>query len=116
MVTEVPLPLCTNTYQSKCMTLIIWNLCYDNGYRSISLTHPEPSLTEEEIDLTGYKPVKHLKEDQNHLRSLLNNPNLVSNRKFNVKGVLDDALQFLDMREKFWSSQWNRSISIFESL
>ena len=87
--------------------LIIWNLCYDNGYRSISLTHPEPSITDEEIDLTGYKPVKHLKEDQHHLRSLLNNPNLSSSRKYNddMKVVLREALQFLDMREKFWASQ-----------
>ena len=41
-------------------------------------------ITDEEIDLTGYKPVKHLKEDQHHLRSLLNNPNLSSSsRKYN---------------------------------
>ena len=67
-------------------------------------------ITEEEIDLTGYKPVKHLKEDQHHLRSLLNNPNLSSSsRKYNdddnMKMVLQEALQFLDMREKFWASQ-----------
>ena len=66
-------------------------------------------ITEEEIDLTGYKPVKHLKEDQHHLRSLLNNPNLSSSsRKYNddnMRMVLQEALQFLDMREKFWASQ-----------
>ena len=66
-------------------------------------------ITDEEIDLTGYKPVKHLKEDQHHLRSLLNNPNLSSSsRKYNddnMRMVLQEALQFLDMREKFWASQ-----------
>ena len=69
------------------------------------LHHFNFRLTEEETDLTGYKTIKHLREDQNHLKKLLNNPDLISSRKNNFKGVLQDALAFLDMREKFWSSQ-----------
>ena len=91
---------------------VSFNNTIPNRICTFHLTHPvfnRKEITDEEIDLTGYKPVKHLKEDQHHLRSLLNNPNLSSSsRKYNddnMKMVLQEALQFLDMREKFWASQ-----------
>ena len=62
---------------------------------------------QDDENMVGFNQVRHLKHDQRHLRSLLTNPTLKigCGRKYNIKKVLEEALQFLDAREKFWASQ-----------
>ena len=49
---------------------------------------------------------RHLKEDQKHLKNLIEGMDSNSGRKTkNIKGQLEEALKFLDTRERFWASQ-----------
>ena len=61
---------------------------------------------EEEEEPNGFNKVKHLKNDQKHLRSLIEDMDPNKGRKSKViKAVLQDALQFVESRERFWASQ-----------
>ena len=61
---------------------------------------------QEEEEPCGFNKVKHLKNDQKHLRLLIGEMDPNKGRKSKViKSVLQDALQFVESRERFWASQ-----------
>ena len=63
-------------------------------------------MFEEVEEPNGFNKVKHLKNDQKHLRSLIEElePNKGRRCKM-IKVCLQDALQFVESRERFWASQ-----------
>ena len=54
----------------------------------------------------GFNKVKHLKKDQKHLKTLISelDPNKGRRTKV-IKAGLQDALNFVESRERFWASQ-----------
>ena len=67
-------------------------------------TEPVKKETAEE-EPHGFNRVRHLENDQRHLRSLLEEMDTTGRKTRVIKSVLQDALQFLDTRERFWASQ-----------
>lgn len=65
----------------------------------------EPTIEEEP---NGFSRVKHLENDQRHLRFLLDEletREAPSKKTLVIKSVLQEALNFLDSRQRFWASQ-----------
>lgn len=68
----------------------------------VKLTKAQQEALDEQ---NSFAKIKHLHDDQKHLRSLLRDPNVSANKRFDFKEVLEDALHFLNAREQFWASQ-----------
>lgn len=68
----------------------------------------EPPIEEEP---NGFSRVKHLENDQRHLRFLLDELDPQSaeqpaaKKTLVIKNVLQEALNFVDSRQRFWASQ-----------
>lgn len=66
-----------------------------------------PAQVDQDEEPNGFGKVRHLENDQKHLRLLLHEIELNKNGKKTkiIKDVLEEALYFLDTRERFWASQ-----------
>ena len=60
---------------------------------------------EEEEEPNGFTKVKHLKDDQRHLRNLVDFIAGHGEQKCIIRTVMEDTLHFVVTREKFWASQ-----------
>ena len=96
------------TYEAVCSFEQPKNIPFRIRYSttvSYLMTKSKNAFKEEE-EPCGFNKVKHLKNDHIHLRLLIGEMDPNKGRKSKViKSVLQDALQFVESRERFWASQ-----------
>ena len=85
-----------------CPTMTTSHCCLFEASGYLQIQEEEPN---------GFNKVKHLADDQRHLRTLIMDLKIGrETQKYNVKQSLEEALQFLDTRERFWASQQFRCL------